>query len=543
MTALSLHVALVLGYIQPVVFAAWPPPEMIRQETSDMLVIADAGSTGTRVRLYSYPRRRLDARQFPVIVDSPLSEVTLLATFPVWPGISSYANHTDGIRNSLAPLFHGAADAALLRDPHIKLKNVPVYLGATAGMRILNDPERDKVMAAVRAFLRSNQNPFSYTRDEQARVLAGEEEGAFGWLAVNHLQASIRPDATTLGSIDIGGGSVEITFVPSETSILANIFPLHFGPLALGPIHLYSHSFLQLGMVASWQRATAEMLDRAGNLSSVLHPCLPPNASWHVDAGEFGVSLTGKHPQQHKGPLELRGTGNAAGCQAMARTLMQKTPCTQEPCSIYGVYQPNLANTKFVLLNRYDELVKWQVASRVTEGKEPLLQALTAQMPLVCSLPPATQEELFHRRKQDIPACWRLVWMLTLLAEGFGFPLDSKNLEVKPGCCDTAMGHAIYEANYFPYRVMQSSYQHNNMSVLAMAPSSGWSPPAAAGMGFAAGLSAAVALLLPLVASTGRPWWRVATLAATSEELLPPEFRELRGRGVWRRWLSIGHRS
>lgn len=525
MAALSLQLALMLGYVWPIVLAAWPSHRIIRQDTSDMLVIIDAGSTGTRVHLYGYPKRRLDAKHFPVILDSPLSEVTLLATFPVWPGISSYVNHTDGIPGSLAPLLHGAADAALLSNPHVDLKTVPVYLGATAGMRLLNDRDRDRVMAAVRAFLRSSHNPFSFARDEQARVLAGEEEGAFGWIATNRLHASIRPDSTTFGSIDIGGGSVEITFVPTETSILANFFPLHFGPLALGPIHLYSHSFLHLGTVSAWQLASAGLVDDASNASFVIHPCLPPNVSWHVDAGEFGASLVGRHPQRHKGPLELRGTGDAAGCQAMARTLIQHTACMQEPCSIYGVYQPNLASTKFMLLNRYEELARWEVISRMAAGTEPLLKALTKQMPRVCALPLATQEELFWIKKNAMSPCWRLVWTLTLLTDGFGFPLDSKNIEVRPDCCDTAMGHAVYEANYFPYRVTQSSYQPKDMSLVAMAASSGWTPPAAAGIGFAAGLSAALALLLPLVVSTGRPRWRVGTLAAASEELLPPELR------------------
>ncbi|CAE7470695.1 Entpd8 [Symbiodinium necroappetens] len=96
-------------------------------------------------------------------------------------------------------------------------------------------------MKAAREYLRK-QDMFAVTRDEQVRVLSGEEEGAFGWLALNQKQAEISPDpATTLGALDFGGASVQISFVPQETSILANLFPMHFGGSVRGPIHLYSH--------------------------------------------------------------------------------------------------------------------------------------------------------------------------------------------------------------------------------------------------------------------------------------------------------------
>lgn len=98
-----------------------------------------------------------------------------------------------------------------------------------------------QVMKSVRAYLRK-QSIFAVTRDEQARVLSGEEEGAFGWLALNQLQAEISPDPdTTLGALDFGGASMQIAFVPRETSILGGLFPMHFGGSVKGPIHLYSH--------------------------------------------------------------------------------------------------------------------------------------------------------------------------------------------------------------------------------------------------------------------------------------------------------------
>lgn len=53
-------------------------------------------------------------------------------------------------------------------------------------------------------------------------MLSGEEEGAFGWLGVNAAMG-ISSSKDTAGVLDLGGASSQITFIPQETSILANM--------------------------------------------------------------------------------------------------------------------------------------------------------------------------------------------------------------------------------------------------------------------------------------------------------------------------------
>mmetsp|Transcript_61992 Transcript_61992/g.139815 ORF Transcript_61992/g.139815 Transcript_61992/m.139815 type:complete len:559 (-) Transcript_61992:48-1724(-) len=463
-------------------------------QTSGAIIILDAGSTGTRAHVFKYSPRKISSRRFPLIVHSPLTFPQQLASFSTYPGLSSFVNNTGGIEKSMYPLLKSAADALLLQEPSTNLKHVPVYIGATAGMRELEDADRDRVMEAVRKFCLSDKNPFAFLHAEQARVLAGEEEGAFGWLAVNQMKAKVVPDPrATYGALDFGGSSMQVTFVPMETSILADFFPMHINSEGEGPIHLYSHSFLGYGMTDAFQRATA-MLNKS--VGVVEHPCLPKGLVWHVNAGEFGVGAKAKSPERLKGPLTLQGTGDFAGCRALARKLIVLAPCSQPPCSLLGVYQPRLNETDFVVFGEYAEFASWQVSVLSKAGK-PLLQALEQQMNRICSLPVATQMELFGTRgltTDGMPACWRGTWMLTFLNEGLRFPLDSPHLKIFEDCCTGSLGQAIYEVNFFPFRVSSWSYakllpeEERNLSMQAERPGV-WAAAAA-------GASGATALIL-----------------------------------------------
>ena len=55
-------------------------------------------------------------------------------------------------------------------------KEFPIYLTATAGMRLLPPTTRAVVLKAVRDFFRTT--PFRFDSDAWARVISGEEEGA-----------------------------------------------------------------------------------------------------------------------------------------------------------------------------------------------------------------------------------------------------------------------------------------------------------------------------------------------------------------------------
>jgi Golgi nucleoside diphosphatase len=82
----------------------------------------------------------------------------------------------------------------------------PIFLKATAGMRELPLEARERIMTQVRQYLSSNTScPFLFQHNEQARVIAGEEEAAYAWTgglpvcALFHASASHIPPPPRAG--------------------------------------------------------------------------------------------------------------------------------------------------------------------------------------------------------------------------------------------------------------------------------------------------------------------------------------------------------
>lgn len=129
---------------------------------------------------------------------------------------------------------------------------------------IENSSAAEAVLRAVEATLQ--KSPFSY---QGSRTLSGQEEGAFGWVTVNYLDERLKQVSTscrgledspaplltvcllqgleTMGALDLGGASTQISFVPdgfvgSESPNNSMMFRLYGNDY-----NLYTHSFLCYG--------------------------------------------------------------------------------------------------------------------------------------------------------------------------------------------------------------------------------------------------------------------------------------------------------
>lgn len=60
-------------------------------------------------------------------------------------------------------------------------------------------------------------SPFLF-EPEWARVISGQDEAVYGWIALNYLTGKLSQgqEAATLGSLDMGGSSLEVTFLPEK---------------------------------------------------------------------------------------------------------------------------------------------------------------------------------------------------------------------------------------------------------------------------------------------------------------------------------------
>ncbi|CAN0437084.1 unnamed protein product, partial [Ectocarpus sp. 8 AP-2014] len=170
------------------------------------------------------------------------------------------------VAEALSPLVDFAKE--ILKDYEEDWERFPIYLKATAGVRQLPYGDREALLSAVRDFLGNPETCPFYFRFDHARVISGEErlraflqagssEGIYGWAAVNFLRGELlalsegvgtamSSGNMTVGTLDLGGASTQISFFKSDQDILANLFKLQIG--AEKHWNVYTHSFLQFGL-------------------------------------------------------------------------------------------------------------------------------------------------------------------------------------------------------------------------------------------------------------------------------------------------------
>jgi Golgi nucleoside diphosphatase len=93
--------------------------------------VIDAGSSGSRINLFSWP-----SRYSSDTVPPPLSVLQVGAFSDDSPGLSSYASHPEDAGKSLASLLDYVRQKA--QQWGVSISTIPIYLKATAGLRVLS---------------------------------------------------------------------------------------------------------------------------------------------------------------------------------------------------------------------------------------------------------------------------------------------------------------------------------------------------------------------------------------------------------------------
>ncbi|CDI81307.1 ectonucleoside triphosphate diphosphohydrolase, putative [Eimeria acervulina] len=230
-----------------------------REKALDYGVVIDSGSHGSRVNIFSWEQRQYDPHN---PLTGPVSLPQLVSVRIYSPGIAAAFEEAEKGRAQLQQMVQDAVASLKAAGVHTpQLGNIPIYLKATAGMRALAQSRRDKIMQQVRQLLHNQTlNPFHFKGDF-ARVISGEEEALFGWIAVNAERNTLgAPPSETLGALDMGGSSSQIAFSPFFTSVLEDFNSIQLGNTA---IRLYSHSFLGYGWADALQRTNVKLAAEA----------------------------------------------------------------------------------------------------------------------------------------------------------------------------------------------------------------------------------------------------------------------------------------
>ncbi|XP_051977490.1 ectonucleoside triphosphate diphosphohydrolase 2-like [Xyrauchen texanus] len=314
------------------------PTEDIKEDAKFMYgIVLDAGSSHTAMYIYKWPA---DKQNGTGIV-SHHSECDAKGG-----GISSYAGNRGGAARSLEECM----EKAMKDIPKSRHKLTPLYLGATAGMRLLNiseHKESNEVLKEVEDKLKTY--PFSF---KGATILSGQEEGAYGWVTVNYLLENyikygfvgqwLSPGRGTVGALDFGGASTQITFVTKQTvENKDNLMKLR---LYGQDYQIYTQSFLCYGRDQVLLRLLGHLIMTQGSDSSVVHPCYPAGYNVSIKLGSVFETpcIKRQTPYNYDDLLQIKGTGNYNQCLGNVSRLFSFNDCSYSKCSFDGVFQPNI---------------------------------------------------------------------------------------------------------------------------------------------------------------------------------------------------------
>ncbi|NXT68765.1 ENTP8 diphosphohydrolase, partial [Chaetops frenatus] len=439
LVALSI-IALVLSLVR-VEDVALPP-------TVKYGMVFDAGSSHTSLFMYEWDS---DKENNTGVVSQTLScDVQ-------GQGISSYASDPPAAGNSLRDCL----DKALQVVPAGKHRDVLVYLGATAGMRLLreqNSSAAEQVLAEVAKTMQ--EYPVAF---KGAQILTGEEEGAYGWITINYLLDSftkyspkahtwLHPEAANIfGALDLGGASTQITFMPEGSALReseASEFTLYGYSY-----NIYTHSYLCYGQNEMLQRLAKELIVVRGSFH---HPCYPKGYNETVWLPSLRASpcTDGSDPRlpRSHSSVTLEGRGSASGCLAALRKLFNFSACGQsQDCSFDGVYQPPLRG-QFIAFSAFYYNFKFL---NLTEG-QPLAMVREA----IEGLCTRSWEDLSSSYPKESPKrlpkyCANANYILTLLLDAYRFNESSWNnifFQMKVGSTDVGwtLGYMLNLTNMVP---------------------------------------------------------------------------------------------
>ncbi|XP_029934419.1 ectonucleoside triphosphate diphosphohydrolase 1 isoform X1 [Myripristis murdjan] len=400
-------------------------------------IVLDAGSSHTALYIYEWPAEK----------DNNTGRVEQTHSCKVkGPGISSYAS---------SPLKAGESLKVCLQEaeqwvPNKRHQETPLYLGATAGMRLLNMENSlasDQVFQAVAATLQ--KSPFSF---QGARILSGQEEGAYGWVTVNYLDDRLTQGLETTGALDLGGASTQISFVSSSydgsespsNSVSFRLYGNNY--------NLYTHSFLCYGKDQVLRLALAH-LSQSGQ-STVEDPCFHPNFTESKNYSVLYDSPCVSDRKPHGAPVAFthKGTGNFSLCQQVLKNVFNFSHCPYSQCSFNGVFQPDLQGT-FGAFSAYYFVMNFL---NLTDTAIPL-ETVKEKLATYCSTPwpQITQQHKDVKLKYLAEYCFSGTYILTLLTEGYNFNSDSySNIrfikKIKGSDAGWTLGYMLNLTNMIP---------------------------------------------------------------------------------------------
>ncbi|KAF9358192.1 Golgi apyrase [Mortierella sp. AD094] len=440
-------------------------------------IVIDAGSSGSRIHIYSWinPKHLNDTapvREFigvlPTIEPgvesgSPKSSNWTLKTEP---GIADFKERPEDVGEHLEPLL----DHALKVIPESEIQHTPIYLLATAGLRLVQDDIREQILANSCKYIKENYQFMIGDCKEHIKNITGEEEGIYGWVAINYLMGgfddggvkmidselsgseqhntddwepvpssetsndsktdvskdNVTPHRHTLGFLDMGGASTQIAFEPApqasqdHANDLTNVILKTLDGQKL-EYHVFVTTFLGYGSNQARRRYVKDYLlsnhkellesQKPGVQISIMDPCLPKH-----------LQLNETHTMPH---VPLTGSGSFTECLKRVEVLLNKDKeCSDVPCLFNGVHTPPIdfnINT-FIGVSEYwyssHDILGLGGAYDYAEFEQKSAEFCNAEWNDIVARPEYQGQSQDRLEMQ----CFKSAWLSNVLHGGFGLP-------------------------------------------------------------------------------------------------------------------------
>ncbi|KAJ3363749.1 Golgi apyrase [Kappamyces sp. JEL0680] len=337
-------------------------------------IIMDAGSSGTRVYVYSWVGPIEDAEPQDVLVSidrgNPASSLSELKQEP---GLSSFQTNPAGVGEHLDPLLKFAYDIIPLQ----KQSSTPLFLFATAGMRLVPQAERNQILELACQHTRKHFVYHVGKCSDHFRVISGELEGLATIHGNDLKQVTIRKDTGQ-----------------QQTH------------------NLFVTTFLGFGANRARERYV-ERYTQSGQ------------TQWTDPCVSKGLEIK-------SGTLTVQGSGQFQQCFEKITPLLNKElECPDNPCLFNGVHAPieDFRNHHFLGVSEL-----WYTTSQVYDLGGPYsYEHLRSASEKLCELPwsnitAAVESNVFphvgslSRMKLH---CFKSAYLLNVLHEGLRMPKDT----------------------------------------------------------------------------------------------------------------------
>ncbi|KAJ0065810.1 hypothetical protein NL108_000034, partial [Boleophthalmus pectinirostris] len=232
--------------------------------------------------------------------------------------------------------------------PEEKRKKTPLFLGATAGMRLLEESNRSRameIMESLKEYL--SALPFNF---QNASIISGQEEGLYGWITVNYILENffeknmwnkyVRPEGgETVGSMDLGGASTQIAFAVGENFTGEDYLNIKLYGYTY---NVYTHSFLCYGKNEVGKKILDKIIQQSSDPNLIVNPCYPNGYNMTRKASDIYDSPCTKIPGKYNLDQDffMVGSGDSEECKKFVRTIFDFDTCNADHCSFNGVEQP-----------------------------------------------------------------------------------------------------------------------------------------------------------------------------------------------------------